>query len=157
MVPGGVFSIPSSREIFHCLYLLKQFRKWYEGRVLGCGIEKWLALETKADLMAWLEEKKRHADGDAGFFIRFALENGLDKLGRGCGNFISYGVEGTDQPDNAAGPSAPWSKLAGILINGAALALDQQNIAEDAPMPGSQQGHARSPLQGANRPLRQRQ
>jgi hydrogenase large subunit len=91
MVPGGIASIPSTGDLLQCQLLLKQYRQWYERRILGCTLERWLEVQSNTDLGAWLEESEAHRESDLGFYIRFAREIGLDKIGQGHGNFISYG------------------------------------------------------------------
>jgi hydrogenase large subunit len=91
MVPGGVVSTPGNREFTQCRVLLSQYRSWYEKEVLGCSLSRWSAVKTRADLESWLDEEKTHQEGDLGFFIRFSRAAGLETLGRGCGNFISFG------------------------------------------------------------------
>ena len=91
MVPGGVTSIPSVADLLQCQLLLKQFRQWYEHRILGCTIERWLEVQSGAELDAWLEECDAHKSSDLGFFIQFARAIGLDRVGRGPGAFISFG------------------------------------------------------------------
>jgi Ni,Fe-hydrogenase I large subunit len=100
MVPGGIASLPNKSEVMQCQYLLGSFRKWYETSVLGCTIDRWMDVESKADLAAWLEEAPAHANSEVGFFLRFAKEAGLAATGRGCGNFISYGL--FDMPEDTA-------------------------------------------------------
>ncbi|MGD9290804.1 MAG: nickel-dependent hydrogenase large subunit [Desulfobacterales bacterium] len=97
MVPGGVVCMPSANDVTQCLFLLKNFRKWFESRVLGCSLERWREVTSKADLYAWLDEAASHAASDLGFYIRFAASAGLAKLGKGHGNFISGG--GLDLPE----------------------------------------------------------
>ncbi len=91
MVPGGVVSVPSPKDITQCRYLLKNFRKWYENRILGCNLERWLEIKTKSDIRTWLEESESHRESELGFFIRFSQETDMDKIGKGHGNFISFG------------------------------------------------------------------
>ena len=88
MVPGGVTYVPPLTELNQCRYILKHYRRWYEQSVLGSTLERWQAVHSAADLDVWLKE---HPDGDVGFFLRFAREAGLHALGRGHGNFVSYG------------------------------------------------------------------
>lgn len=92
MVPGGIASVPSTGDLLQCQLLLKGYRNWYERRVLGCTLERWSDVQSGADLDAWLEESDAHRESDLGFYIRFAREIGLDKIGRGHGTFISYGA-----------------------------------------------------------------
>jgi len=91
MVPGGTTSIPSSADLLQCRHLLQRYRDWYEQRILGCPLERWLSVECAADLDAWLEESPSQRDSDLGFYIRVARDYGLDRIGRGPGYFISFG------------------------------------------------------------------
>lgn len=91
MVPGGVTYIPPLAELNQCRLILRHYRAWYEKTVLGCSLERWGALQSAADLDAWLNESGGQRDGDVGFFLRFAREAGLHDLGRGHGHFLSYG------------------------------------------------------------------
>jgi hydrogenase large subunit len=132
MVPGGVVCVPNGNEITQCIFLLKNFRKWYENRILGCDIERWMEVKTKADIETWLDEKKSHAQSDLGFFIRFAKIASLDKLGRGNGNFISFGS--LDFPEDTAIESQAEDGLflpAGFSQNSQVRKLNQAKITED--------------------------
>ena len=91
MVPGGVSSSPTLGVISQCRLLLNSFRQWYERRILGCTLERWLAVDSRAALDAWLEADPAHAGGDLAHFIRLCRSTGLDGWGQGHGNFISYG------------------------------------------------------------------
>lgn len=91
MVPGGVVSLPCTDDLLQCRLLLKQYRNWYEHRILGCSLERWQTVRSNADLEAWLEERDAHRESDLGFYIRFARMIGLDKIGRGHGNYIGFG------------------------------------------------------------------
>jgi hydrogenase large subunit len=92
MVPGGIASVPSRGDLLQCRLLLSNYRAWYERRVLGCSIERWLEVRSRDQLDAWLDEAEEHARGELGFVIRFARAAGLDGVGRGHGNFISFGA-----------------------------------------------------------------
>ncbi|MBU0756088.1 MAG: nickel-dependent hydrogenase large subunit, partial [Planctomycetes bacterium] len=74
-----------------CENLLNRFKKWYEQRVLGCSVERFLEVRSSTDLDAWLEQQASHNDGELGFFIRFGRMIGLDKIGRGHDHFLSFG------------------------------------------------------------------
>lgn len=91
MVPGGVTSIPDTPKLMQCRLIIEQFKAWYESRFLGCSIEKWQQVSSLKDLDKWLEERPEHFNSEVGFFLRFALKAGLDKLGAGTENYISYG------------------------------------------------------------------
>jgi Ni,Fe-hydrogenase I large subunit len=103
MVPGGVSSIPSVSDTLQCRHLLSRFRTWYEKRILGCAIERWHEVRGAAGLDAWLEEKESHRDSDVGFYIRFCREAGLDRIGKGVGNFLSFGA--FDMPEHTSAVS----------------------------------------------------
>jgi uptake hydrogenase large subunit len=98
MVPGGVATVPSLSDLLQCRHLLTGYRTWYEDRVLGCPMERWSEVRSRADLDAWLDERTAHRDSDLGFYLRFARQIGLDQIGRGHGNFISFGQ--FDLPSN---------------------------------------------------------
>jgi len=132
MVPGGVVCIPSAYEINHCLFSLRNFRKWYERRVLGCTIERWLEVKSKSDMDIWLDETESHGKSDLGFFMRFAREAGLDKLGRGHGNFVSFGS--MDLPEHTAIKSHGNDGLlfpAGFSSKSRIHKFSQEKITED--------------------------
>lgn len=88
MAPGGVTHFPSLSELYLCRIILKHHCRWYEHRVLGSTLERWLAVQNAAELDTWLSA---HPDGDVGFFLRFARSAGLHTLGKGHGHFVSYG------------------------------------------------------------------
>ncbi len=101
MVPGGIASAPSSGDLLQCQLLLKQYREWYERRILGCKLERWMQVQSANDLDVWLHESEAHRAGDLGFFIRFARAIGVDRIGRGPNNFISYGALAFPEDGNA--------------------------------------------------------
>lgn len=132
MVPGGVVCVPSANEITQCLFLLRNFRKWYETRVLGCSIERWQEVKTGTDIDTWLDEAESHANSDLGFFIQFARLANLDKLGKGHANFISFGA--LDLPENTAVKSFGDDELffpAGFLQTAVVAKFNQEKITED--------------------------
>lgn len=132
MVPGGVVSMPSPSEIAQCRYLLKNFRDWYEQRVLGCRLERWLDIGSRDELMAWLEASDSHRNGEMGFFIRCCRTLGLDGIGGGCGNFISFGR--LDTPENSDAPpegGRTYYSPAGFYADSQVTPLQQEEISED--------------------------
>jgi len=100
MVPGGIVSVPGAGDLLQCQLIVRQFRKWYEERILGCGVERWRSVRSAADLDEWLEETDSHSRGDLGFFIQFARAAGLDRIGRAHDGFISFGA--LDLPEGTA-------------------------------------------------------
>jgi hydrogenase large subunit len=116
MVPGGVVSMPSNNELNRCAYLLNNFKHWYEDQVLGCSLERWHAVQTKADLISWLKESETHLNSDLGFYVRFATKTGLHRIGKGHGNFISFGMSGLEaEPERPARPGKFSYPQAGFM------------------------------------------
>ncbi|MBF0549523.1 MAG: nickel-dependent hydrogenase large subunit [Deltaproteobacteria bacterium] len=131
MVPGGVTAAPSSGELLQCRYLLKRFKDWYERRILGCSLERWFQVKSASDLDHWLEEEKSHRDSELGFYIRFARRIGLDKIGQGHGNFISFGLfESIRCAAATTGQATGDSRPAGFAQGDLILELNPENITE---------------------------
>jgi Ni,Fe-hydrogenase I large subunit len=161
MVPGGVVSLPSRNDLLQCQHLLNAYRLWYEARVLGCSLERWEAVSSAADLDAWLDESPRHAQSDLGFFIRFAWEVGLATIGRGHGNFVSFG--GLEMPRETTvvplgqhhGKSGAGRNFipAGFATGIRVEPFDQARIAEDISHSWfKDDGHAKHPFAGETKP-----
>ncbi len=132
MVPGGVATVPSLADLLQCRHLLAGYRSWYEARILGCPIERWREVRSQADLDGWLEESAAHGDSDLGFFIRFAREIGLDQIGRGHGNFLSFGQLDLPPDTQVRGRAGATDHLipAGFARGSEVSAFDQAKVAE---------------------------
>jgi len=131
MVPGGVVGVPADADLQQCRLLLRQYRQWYESRILGCSVERWLEVDGATSLENWLGERDDHRDSELGFYIRFAREAGLESLGRGTGNYLSFGS--CDLPDGTAvrGPTGATQLVpAGFHTGGKTTPLDESLIAE---------------------------
>jgi hydrogenase large subunit len=129
MVPGGIASRPSASQLRQCRLLLRKYREWYEQRVLGCSVERWLELRSAAELDAWLEQSAAHRESHLGLFIRFARAIGLDRVGRGHDSFLCYG--GLQRPAEEAEPESAAALLpAGFLRQGTAEPFDPSQIGE---------------------------
>ncbi|MGD2185213.1 MAG: nickel-dependent hydrogenase large subunit [Desulfobacterales bacterium] len=154
MVPGGVVCVPSANDLTQCLFLIRNFRKWYEKRVLGCRIERWMEVTSKADLEVWLEESESHAHGELGFYLRFAKEAGLEKIGKGCGNFISFGS--LDLPDDTGVKRAAKNRQflrSGFFHQLELKPFDQKKITEDVSHSWFEAGDGgKHPFDGQTRP-----
>jgi hydrogenase large subunit len=137
MIPGGIAFEPSQANLLQCLQIVRSYRQWYERRVLGCSIERWLAVESRAALDAWLEENGAQRESEVGFLLRFGREFGLDSIGRGNEAFLSYGS--LDLPAETAVPASATAVpnaarqlvAAGVVRRAAAEAFDGAKIAED--------------------------
>ncbi len=115
MVPGGVTSVPEISKLLQCRIIVERFCSWYERSILGCSIDRWLAIQSVSDLDAWLDESPSHQESEVGFFIRFSRQAGMHTLGKGPNRYLSYGnlplpldteVQGTDGRMTAAGFAA---------------------------------------------------
>jgi len=132
MVPGGVVCRPSVNDINQCRSLLANFRRWYERRVIGDSLERWQTVRSQAELDAWLEDSDAHRDSDLGFFIRFARASGLDRIGRGPQNFLSFGA--LDMPAGTAVESLGGTQTffpAGFVRGNNIEPFAQEKITED--------------------------
>ncbi len=132
MVPGGVTYIPPVAELNQCRHILKRYRQWYEQRVLGCSLERWQAVQSAADLDAWLEEDEARRNGDVGFFLRFVGATGLPSLGRGHGNFLSFGSLELPGDTAVVGHGAGRQRVGAGFVSraGQVQAFDQAQVAE---------------------------
>jgi len=132
MVPGGVVSSPNGSETAQCRYLLNGYRKWYEDRVLGCSVERWAEVRSGTDLDNWLNESEAHRNSEIGFFLRFSREAGLDRMGQGHGNFISFGVLEMPDETGVSAVNGNTHFLPGGIVQGIRRsALDPEKIAEE--------------------------
>lgn len=129
MVPGGIVSIPSKSDLLQCGLLLRQYRNWYERRILGCSIERWKEVRSSDDLDAWLEESPAHREGELGFYVRFARSIGLDKTGKG-GAFLSFGSLELPNGGKVTGPGSGSLIPAGFVSEGCNSVFDQAKVAE---------------------------
>ena len=129
MVPGGVVRAIDVGDLIVCRQGLQRFRQWYEGRILGCSLERWGEVRSAADLDAWLEESAGHRDGDLGFFLRLAGGAGLGGVGRGVGRFLSFGS--LDIPAGSPVPGRGGRLLASGFSDAEGVhPFDQELIAE---------------------------
>jgi len=135
MVPGGIVAVPGQADLLQCRLLLKDFRTWYEHRILGCTLERWAEVRSAHDLEKWIEEHDAHRNSDLGFFLRCAREIGLETLGRGYGNYLSYGS--LDLPEdtvikslNMRQPESATYLPAGFAQGMQVDPFDQEKVAE---------------------------
>lgn len=130
MVPGGIVSLPGSSDLLQCGLILRQYRIWYEHRILGCSVERWNQVRSAGELDAWLEEKPEHKNSDLGFFVRYARSIGLDRMGRGYENFLSFGSLAVPADSAVAHPGAGLLIPAGVAQGTNATPFDQVHVAE---------------------------
>jgi Ni,Fe-hydrogenase I large subunit len=132
MVPGGVVSVPAVGDIIHCRHILRNFRKWYERRILGCSLDLWNQIDSWKSLQSWLVQAPNHHDGDTGFFIRYGLDLKLESLGRGHDTFISFGGPHGPAPIQEASTAGRYqAPEAGFYTLQGVTAIDPARISED--------------------------
>ena len=132
MVPGGVVCQPSPGDILVCRHLLRNFRRWYEQKVLGCSMDRWLEVETVSDLDRWLNESRSCKESELGFFIDFCRLAGLDRKGGGHHNFISFGsLEMPEKTVVSPGPEKGFLRASGFFKDGKKMNFSQDQITED--------------------------
>lgn len=88
--PGGTTRPVDASELRRARGMLDEFIEFIEQQVIGCDLERWLALRNASDLDRWLGEGGPAAS-DVGWFIAFSLRNGLDRIGAWPARFISSG------------------------------------------------------------------
>ena len=135
MVPGGVMSAPNLADVTRGTAILSHWKdNWLEAEWLGCPIERWLEIKTWEDMLAWVYENESQHDSDCGFFIRYALDIGLDKYGAGVGRYISTGTyfEPTmyENPTIDARNDALIGR-SGVYADGAWSTFDHLRVTED--------------------------
>ncbi|MBU2730745.1 nickel-dependent hydrogenase large subunit [Acidithiobacillus caldus] len=92
MVPGGVMCSPTLSDITRSWSILEYFRtNWLEPVWLGCSMERYEAIKSYDDFMAWLEERPEHANSDLGMYYGIGKDIGLTKFGAGLGKYITWG------------------------------------------------------------------
>jgi uptake hydrogenase large subunit len=133
MVPGGVTTNLLLNDVMQVKYLFNRVVSWYEKRILGCTMERWLEIKNQKDLDVWLNENNAQYNSDIGFFIRFSREIGLDRMGQSHDNFICFGqldihedsrVKGHNNDDKLLIPS-------GFANKTQSRPFDHENITEE--------------------------
>lgn len=144
MVPGGVVSLPNPADIARCRLILGRFREHYEQRILGCALQRFAEIDSVAALDEWLDEAASHRDSDVGFFLRYAREAGLDRIGRGHGLHLSCGAF----PDADGAPRIPAGFAEGLEVR----PFDQAKIAEQVGSSWFIDRPGEHPYEGETRP-----
>jgi hydrogenase large subunit len=153
MVPGGIAHTVDIGDLVLCRHQLGQFRDWYERHILGCPLERWLAVGSAAELEGWLEDSDRHRQSELGFFLRWAKLAGLDRVGQGVGRFLSYGSLELPAGSAVTGSDGQW--VAAGFVDALGLhPFDQREIAESTASSWYQatNGEALHPFAGETRP-----
>lgn len=131
MIPGGLTAMPSPSDLLQCALLVARFKAWYERQILGCRLERWMAVKSASDLDLWLEESDSHRQSEIGLYVRYGRSIGLEAIGSGHGNFVSFGNADLNWADKASGPGAPDVFFDSGFASGSNVrAFDQEQIAE---------------------------
>ncbi len=136
MVPGGVMCAPTLTDITRARAVLEYYRStWLEPVLLGCSIERYCAVRSYEDFLAWLDESPAHADSDLGLYWRMGCDIGLDTFGGGAHRFLSWGYlphEDKYQHPTVADRAAALLMKSGIydMDSDSHLAVDEAGVRE---------------------------
>jgi Ni,Fe-hydrogenase I large subunit len=157
MVPGGVMCAPTLSDVTRAIAILEHWKvNWLEKYWLGCSVERWLENRTWEDVLAWVDENEAQSNSDCGFFIRYALDVGLDKYGAGVGNFIATGTyfdPSRYEHPTIEGRNAALKNRSGIYAGGTFSEFDQARVREDVTHSFYEGTQARHPFEGETKPL----
>jgi uptake hydrogenase large subunit len=103
--PGGSSKAMTAAERIRIQALLREFRAFVEGVVLGDALEAFAGLSSSDALQDWATRR----DSDFAHFLRAAGDLGLESCGRASDRFLSYGAyelfpAGLWQPNAAVDP-----------------------------------------------------
>ncbi len=133
--PAGVTRAPTAAEKVRIKATFRAFRRFLESHLFGAPLEEFLACRTVNDLDAWMT-------GDAGLFFEAARSLGLAEMGRGPGQFLSFG----------AYPLAERRATAsGVWRNGSVSEVDPGSIVEHVAH-SWMEGAGAHPFDGATEP-----
>jgi hydrogenase large subunit len=128
---GGSTRAIGSAEVIRILALLRGFRAFLEGELLGDTLESFAALASEAELRAWAEGR----GGDFPGFLQAAYDLSLEEVGGAGDGFLSYGAY-------AMFASGVWR------VDGGVDALETGNISEDTRHAWLVDGPPRPPADG---------
>lgn len=135
MIPGGVMCAPTLTDITRSIAILDYFRQEYiENQLLGCSIERYRQIQTWDQLLEWCDENESQHNSDLAFFIRYAMEIGLDTYGGGYGNYLAMGT--FFEPSQYATPTIEGRShglitRAGVYADGGYHGFDHLRVSED--------------------------
>ena len=117
--PGGVTRAVDMGERVRLFALIGEFQTFLESTLFGVPLDEMLAIETLAELQAYAHGPG--AAGDFAAFLRIADDLDLGALGRGPGDYISFGAY------HAQGGAL---FAAGARLDGAVEAIAEEAIGE---------------------------
>ncbi|MBR9676032.1 nickel-dependent hydrogenase large subunit [Candidatus Woesearchaeota archaeon] len=123
-VPGGVTCLPKQIELNKVNTILNDVKELVEQKILGVPVDAALSLKSTKDVLETLKKNKEFAAADLGFFIKAALDLGLDKLDKNTpNNFLAYGFGELK--------NEKWLFRPGYVEHGHYHELDSTHISED--------------------------
>lgn len=152
MIPGGIMGAPTLSDVTRSLAIIKRWKdEWLEKQWLGCTVERWLENKTWEDVLAWVDENDSQRNSDCGFFIRWALQIGLDTYGQGWGDYLATGTY--FEPEAYANPTIEGRNDAlivrsGVYVDGQRYEFDQAKVTEDVAHSFYKGGDAVTPWDG---------
>ncbi|MDV7338363.1 nickel-dependent hydrogenase large subunit [Terasakiella sp. A23] len=123
MVPGGVTTPVNTRNLHDALNVLDGYTAWFEKRMIGGGLENWMAISKADGLLAWADE---NTETIASKFITFSRKIGLHRHSGGSDNLLSYG----NLPKVGGGLMRAGGYIQAGRVDEPAF-FDQNEIAED--------------------------
>ena len=122
MVPGGISTIPSPIDLLSIDGYIKNFKKWYEDKVLHCSMDHFREIENFEELEKFCEE---NPESQISIFTDMAKETNLFNIGSTGYAHIGYGsVEDPLNPKSSLLPSG--------FLSQKSEELNQLKIKEDA-------------------------
>jgi hydrogenase large subunit len=112
MLPGGVVTPADTRRLVACRSALLALQRWYEQRILGGGLDAWLALDSAEAFEAWLAQPGPAAAA-LGLLTRFLRGQGLDRLGRARPTCWPSAPGASPRPGRVASAPRPAGRLPG--------------------------------------------
>jgi len=157
MIPGGVMGAPTLSDLTRSLAILEHWgREWLEGEWLGCSVDRWLEIKTWDDVLAWMDENESQHNSDCAFFLRWAMEIGLDKYGVGYDNYLATGTfldPELYQHPTVEGRNAALQARSGIYAKGQFFDFDQARVTEDITHSFFKGTGSRHPWEGVTDPI----
>jgi uptake hydrogenase large subunit len=157
MVPGGVMCAPTLSDVTRAIAILEHWKdNWLEKQWLGCSVERWMEVKSWEDMLAWVDENESQRESDCGFFIRYCMDVGLDKYGRGVGNYFATGTyfdPSLYENPTIEGRNDALIGRSGIYADGQWQVFDQAKVREDVTHSFYEGTQALHPFEGETNPV----
>ncbi len=158
MIPGGVMSAPDPVGRHPLDRDPGQLEEASGSRSSGSAARSTAGWRTRPGRtsLAWMEENESQRNSDCAFFIRYAMEIGLDTYGQGYGNYLATGTY--LDPDlythpTVEGRNAALQLRSGIYAGGQCYDFDQARVTEDITHSFYRGTGSRHPWDGVTDPI----